>query len=140
MQAIDYIKKSVSLRHHCLLLLFAIAAYWPLSSFQHTTRWDSVETYFPFRYFFSDCLRAGELPLWLPFQLGGYPFYADPQSGAWYPVAWILCSIAPYTLHSFAIEFILTVFIGAAGMYRLVRSFDKEASIALLAGIAYCAC
>jgi hypothetical protein len=132
--------KKSELLHHGLMLLFVIAAYWPLSSFHHTTRWDSVETYFPFRYFMSDCLRNGELPLWLPYQLGGYPFYADPQSGAWYPLAWILCSVGPYTLHTFAIEFILTVFIAGAGMYRLTKSFDAEARIALIAGIAYSAC
>ena len=122
------------------MVIFAFVAYWPLSSTHHATRWDSVETYFPFRYFISDCLRNGELPLWLPYQLGGYPFYADPQSGAWYPVAWIFCSLAPYTLSWFAVEFMFTVFVGGLGMYRLVKSFDLDDRAALIAGMSYIAC
>jgi hypothetical protein len=126
--------------HYLLLAVFAFVAYWPLSTLQHATKWDSIETYFPFRYFLSDCLRNGEWPLWMPYQLGGYPFYADPQSGAWYPVAWIFCSIAPYTLSSLAIEILFTVFIAGVGMYRLVKSFELNDSAALIAGFSYIAC
>jgi len=140
MRIIEYMRKNVALQHYALMVLFAFIAYWPLSSLHHATRWDSVESYFPFRYFISDCLRNGELPLWCPYQLGGYPFYADPQSGAWYPVAWIFCSLGRYTLSWFAVEFMCTVFIGGLGMYRLVKSFDLDDRAALIAGMSYIAC
>ena len=136
----DYIKRARSLQHYALMALFAFLAYWPLSTLHHATRWDSVESYFPFRYFISDCLRNGELPLWCPYQLGGYPFYADPQSGAWYPVAWIFCLLTPYDLSWFAIEIMCSILIGGLGMYQLVRSFSLDARAALIGGMSYIAC
>ncbi|MBS1644385.1 MAG: hypothetical protein JST36_05040 [Bacteroidetes bacterium] len=123
-----------------LLAAFTIVAYWPLASFQHTQKWDSVESYFPFRYFLSDCLRNGQLPLWMPYQLGGYPFYADPQSSAWYPLAWIFGAATPYTLKTFATEYIVHFYLAGVGMYLLVRSFGRSTTAQICVALAYTAC
>lgn len=128
------------LRDYGLLMLFVAVAYWPLSTMHHMTRWDSVETYFPFRFFLSDCLRNGILPLWNPYQMGGYPFYGDPQSGAWYPVAWLFCSVSAYNFTLFRLEFLFTVSVAAFGMYELIRSFELGRAVALIAAISYCTC
>jgi hypothetical protein len=122
-----------------LIVVFVVVAYWPLSSFSHTARWDAIDGYFPLRFFLSDCLRNGHMPFWLPYQFGGTPFYADPQSGAWYPLAWLFSVAAPYTLKSFAIEYLTTIAIGGLGIYRLVKSFNVQPAIAFIAAISFCA-
>ncbi|MCA9662132.1 MAG: hypothetical protein KC486_27590 [Myxococcales bacterium] len=37
-----------------------------------------------------ESLRAGELPLWNPFERGGYPYAADPQPAVWSPLSWVV--------------------------------------------------
>jgi hypothetical protein len=128
------------LRDYGILAAFVAVAYWPLSTLHHMTLWDSIEAYFPARYFLSDCLRQGILPLWNPYQMGGSPFCGDPQSGAWYPMAWIFCSIAPYNFALFQIEYVVTFLIAAIGMYELVDSFRLSRPAALIAAISYCCC
>jgi hypothetical protein len=55
--------------------------------------WDCLEEYWPDLSFFAGSLRHGQLPLWNPYDRGGYPFYADPQPGMYYPVTWILVAL-----------------------------------------------
>lgn len=128
------------LQDYGLLAAFVAVAYWPLSTLHHITKWDSIETYFPFRYFLSDCIQNGIFPLWNPYQMGGYPFYGDPQSGVWYPLAWLSGSLAPYSFAVFTLEYLVTLLIAATGMYELARSFHSHRSAALIAGVSYCAC
>jgi len=51
--------------------------------------WDCLVEYWPDQVFQLHALRDGELPLWNPYALGGYPFWADPQAGLLAPVTWL---------------------------------------------------
>ena len=51
--------------------------------------WDCLETYWPDLSYTARSLRHGTWPLWNPYDRGGYPFYADPQPGLYYPVNWL---------------------------------------------------
>ncbi|MBS1615650.1 MAG: hypothetical protein JST06_05980 [Bacteroidetes bacterium] len=127
------------LRDYTLLALLLALVFWPLSSFHHTLRWDALEGYFPFRYFLSDSIRQGILPLWNPYQLGGYPFYGDPQSGFWYPVAWLFGSVSSYSLSLFSVVFLFHIVLAAWGTYELTLSFDTGRPVALIAAISFAA-
>lgn len=48
--------------------------------------WDSKNQFYAFFLFLSDTLRAGASPFWNPYQYGGYPSVADPQSLVFNPV------------------------------------------------------
>lgn len=126
--------------HHIILFLFVCAAYWQVSLFYGSLKWDTANQYYPWRYFLSECLQHGALPLWNPYQLGGYPFYADPQSGAWYPVSWMLGYIFGYSMYTVEAELVLTIFTGACGMYALIRSFRYHNKTALIAAMAFGCC
>ena len=56
--------------------------------------WDVPEQYWPDLVYLCDQLHQGQLPMWNPFDRGGYPYYADPQSGQYQPVNWAICAIA----------------------------------------------
>jgi hypothetical protein len=56
--------------------------------------WDVPEQYWPDLVYLCRSLHRGELPYWNPYDRGGYPYYADPQAGAYHPLHWGLCALA----------------------------------------------
>ncbi|MBL8295720.1 MAG: hypothetical protein JNN08_27990, partial [Bryobacterales bacterium] len=79
-------------QHLLPLLLLALAVlvfYWePLTSSQTSIQWDAVDVHYTAQRYFSELVRQGQLPEWVPYIYSGYPFLADPQVGAWYPLNW----------------------------------------------------
>ena len=50
---------------------------------------DLLIAHLPNLAFLGDAIReTGQVPLWSPAILGGFPFFADPLSGLWYPPGW----------------------------------------------------
>lgn len=56
--------------------------------------WDVPEQYWPDLVYLCESAHRGELPYWNPYDRGGYPFFADPQSAAYHPTSWLVCGIA----------------------------------------------
>lgn len=50
---------------------------------------DHFDYFQPLRWFTAQELRAGRLPLWNPYSASGEPWLANPQTGVFYPPAWI---------------------------------------------------
>lgn len=50
---------------------------------------DHFDYFQPLRAFTADELRAGRLPLWNPYSASGEPWLANPQTGVFYPPAWL---------------------------------------------------
>lgn len=118
-----------------ILLLVAVVANWPL--LVYSMKFDNLDQYLPWRMLVGDCLRNGMLPLWNPYTHLGYPLHADPQSGAWYPIVWLIGGLSRYNVYWIHFEYILHVWIGGYGMYLLIKNYLKNTDIALLAGISY---
>ena len=55
--------------------------------------WDVPEQYWPDQVYLCRSLHEGRLPLWNPFDRGGYPYFADPQAAAWHPWSWLVCGL-----------------------------------------------
>jgi hypothetical protein len=64
-----------------LPVLWAADGPWTLGGDARTSYWQDVVVAVGH-------LREGELPLWNPYERGGYPFAADPQTAVWGPVTW----------------------------------------------------
>lgn len=126
--------------HYLVLLIFIIVAYWQVSLLKHPILWDATDLGYPWQYFISECLRNGHLPLWNPYVHCGYPFFADPNSNAFYPVTLIICLLGKFTIYTMDIEFILIIFAGAMGMYRLLCAFAATSAAALFGAICFAAC
>jgi hypothetical protein len=50
---------------------------------------DHSDYFQPLRFFTTEQLRAGKLPLWNPYNASGEPWLANPQTAVFYPPAWI---------------------------------------------------
>jgi hypothetical protein len=120
-----------------ILSLLVVLILYPLSFFQHIPKWDSVRGYLPYRFFVSDYLGDGHLPLWNPFQRLGYPGYSDLQSGCWYPVVWLLMLLGQYDITSLIVEVVLTFLIAAWGMFRFSTFLFDCKRTSLLLAISY---
>lgn len=117
-----------------ILILVAAIGYWPL--FFYEAKWDNIDQFFPFRFFIDYSFKEGQIPLWNPFLNLGYPQYADPQGGVWYPFTWLF-SLVGYSFFSFNIELWLHYVIAGWGMFILGRALGIEAWPSLALGLLY---
>jgi hypothetical protein len=83
-----------------------------------TVQFDGVDVHYSSQRFFSDAVRAGHLPFWTPYLFAGFPFLADLQVGAWYPLNWpfFLAGIGPSSMSG---ELLLHGLIACGGAYAL---------------------
>lgn len=82
---------------------------------------DLYSSFYPRTQYAFSALRAGDLPLWNPYQLCGKPLLATPATGVFYPlnVVYLIFDVATAT----EIAFILHMLLGALGMFWLMRHF-----------------
>ena len=120
-----------------LLATICVIGYWQISFGVHPLKWDMIDYFFPMRNLISNQIQNGFLPLWNPYTMYGQPIHSDPQSGAWYPILWIISLLFKYDLVINNIEYVLHVFIAGWGMFEAVKSLKHPKKTALLIGIAY---
>lgn len=80
-----------------VVFVATVVLFWPaveglLTGAPRWFEWDVGEQYWPDLVYLCDALHDGELPLWNPYDRAGYPYYADPQAGAYHPVNWAICA------------------------------------------------
>ncbi|MCC6589107.1 MAG: hypothetical protein IT168_20590 [Bryobacterales bacterium] len=127
-------------RHLAALALLALATlvfYWaPLTSSQTSQQWDAIDVHYTSQRYFSDVIRQGKLPEWVPYIYSGYPFLADPQVGAWYPLNWpfFLLGVTPASIQG---EIALHVLIALIGTYLFVFRWTNERLAAAAGAMLY---
>ncbi len=124
-------------RPYLIIIAVGLAGYWQVAFMHNILKWDMIDQYFPWRYFVSECLRNGIFPQWNPYQHWGYAIHADPQSGAWYPIVWIISFVHGYDIYANQFDFALHVILGGIGMFLLVRHLIDNVEISILAGCCY---
>jgi hypothetical protein len=115
-------------------------AYLPISSFLFFIKNDAFTGYFPPKYFISESLHAGYLPLWNPYINYGIPQYGDMSSAFWNPLTWLIAGTVGYNAYTFTLELLFYLVAGGVGMYRLLKHWQIATPIRLLAGVAYMCC
>jgi len=86
--------------------------------------WDAVREHWGDRVFPPAALLDGELPLWNPFEKGGYDFLGDPQTGVLYPPNWLsFIGIGALGDGPWVVLFscLLHIALLAVGMHRLLE-------------------
>ena len=121
-----------------LIILFV--AYLPVSTFLFFIKNDAFNGYFPPKFFMSESLHAGYLPLWNPYINYGIPQYGDMSSGFWSPLTWLVAGTVGYNAYTFTTEILLYIFIGGIGMYKLMKYWNVQNKIRFVAAIAYMCC
>jgi len=131
-----YIKDSDA-KYILALALLCLFGYWQIGFMVHPMKWDMMDYFFPSRFIVGEMLQQHLLPLWNPYQLLGYPIYADPQSGAWYPITWILGLINGYSINMINFEYLLHLFLAGWGMFELGKTLGYQRTISFIIGVAY---
>ncbi|MEY3236463.1 MAG: hypothetical protein RI883_564 [Bacteroidota bacterium] len=132
--------KTLKLKNYLPYLIFfgiAAIAFFQVSFYLHPGKYDLIDCFYPWRFYIGECLQNGQLPYWNPYQDLGYPIHADPSSGAWYPMVWLIGYFNGYTIYSIGFELWFHVFLGGVGFYTLAKTLKINQSFALLAGIAF---
>lgn len=119
------------------LLALVLVSLWQLSFFVFISKWDNIDAYLPYRYFISDYLWNGHFPFWNSFQQLGTPVYSDLQSGAWYPITWLIMLLGKYTITSLTLEIISCYIIAVIGFFKLSKYFHKDNKVAFLLAFSY---
>ncbi len=120
-----------------VLIGMTLACYWaPMTSPQTSILWDAADYYQVVQNYFSQELHAGRLPFWSPYPWAGYPFLADPQVGAWYPLNWpfFAIGVSPRML---VVEHWLHALLGCFGAYFLALRLLRNRPAAVLVGLCY---
>ncbi|MCB0429118.1 MAG: hypothetical protein H6585_11990 [Flavobacteriales bacterium] len=124
-------------QQHVILWLLVIIAYAQVISMTNILQWDMVDQFFPWRRFIAENLNNGIIPMWNPYEHGGYPIHADPQAGVWYPVTWIMGFLTHYSTQGIQIEFILHLMIAASGMLILGSTVGHSTTASMIIAMAY---
>ncbi len=130
-------QNGVHYKNYLLLLLICLLAYWPLTFGIFSVKNDAIHYFLPYRFHISEALRNGEGPFWSPYLYLGNPIQGDMQSGAWNPVVWIFSAIGRYDLTLFHYEYLLYIFLGGVGMYKLTNRLVDHSHTALLIAVSY---
>lgn len=95
---------------------------------------DTTVFYFPLLSWAAQQLRQGSLPLWTPQFFGGYPIFADGESGLAYPPVLLALLWLPVDRAFVALR-LLHFWIAALGGFALARAWDLPRTSAVLAGL-----
>jgi hypothetical protein len=125
-----------------ILIFSAIVAiaFLPVSSFLFFLKNDAFVGYFPPKFFMSESLHAGHLPLWNPYINFGFPQYGDMSGGYWSPITWLVAATVGYNAYTLTIELLLYILIGGLGMYKLASYFQLNKQVSWIAAVAFMCC
>ncbi|MBI5045148.1 MAG: YfhO family protein [Candidatus Levybacteria bacterium] len=96
---------------------------------------DPVLQQIPWRELSIDILKKGELPLWNPYQMAGYPLSQNIQSASFYPLN-IIFFLLPF-IDAWSIYIILQVILGGVYMYLYLRNQRISTQGAFFGSIAF---
>ncbi len=125
------------LKTFLFFFLVLIISYLPVSSFLFFIKNDAFNGYFPSKFFISESLNDGYLPLWNPYINYGLPQYSDMNSGFWSPITWLIAFTTGYNAYSFTIELLIYILLSGIGMNFMCMKLGLERKISLLAGVSY---
>jgi hypothetical protein len=120
------------LKPYLILLVILLIAFLPVSTLYFGMKNDAFSDNFPNKFFFTEAIRSGFLPLWNPYLNFGFPIYADPGFAFWNPITWLFGAVIGYNAYTLTAEVLLFIYISGIAMFRLSRHlhFSLPASIA----------
>src|SRR4051812_33363696 len=99
---------------------------------------DHSDYFQPLHWFTGNELRHGRLPLWNAYNASGEPWLANPQTGVFYPPAWLFI-VLPFAA-AYVIYLALHVLLLGCGAYLLFARLTKPGGGALVAALALTFC
>lgn len=106
------------------------------SPLRNTTLGDPFFAFYPRRQFFTETIRAGDLPFWNPYMLGGYPAVGDTNAQTFYPFNW-LAALYLSPARSFSILAWFHLSLTGLLMFGMLRSHKLRSSSSLLGSVSW---
>jgi hypothetical protein len=97
---------------------------------------DILLFFYPTHLAYANALRQGQLPLWEPQMLLGFPLFAEGQIGALYPTHPLLYGLLPIDLAT-NYDILLNLAWVAIGMYAFMRTLNLHPASAFLGGATF---
>ena len=119
-----------------IALLVLIFQWIPLTSETATPQWDAIDVHYSSQKYFADHVRGGDLPFWSPYIFSGFPFLADPQVGAWYPLNWPFF-LAGITAKRIQAELAFHSLLAGAGAFLLLLALVQSRTAAFAGALFY---
>jgi len=137
-ESVDWLRRLASGRAVWLLFIAAVLLFYAGALFDEraTIQWDAADYYYSAQKYFAGQIRSGQLPYWAPYPYSGFPFLADIQVGAWYPLNWpfFLIGITPRAMEW---EIALHCLVALSGAWLLALELTGDSVAALFAGALY---
>ncbi|HEX7154545.1 MAG TPA: 6-pyruvoyl-tetrahydropterin synthase-related protein [Thermoanaerobaculia bacterium] len=84
---------------------------------------DHFDYFAPLRWFTAEQLKQGVLPFWNPYSASGEPWLANPQTGVFYPPAWLFLALPFETAYVlFLLVHVIVLGLGAYLLFSRGRS------------------
>ena len=116
-----------------IALLATIIFFAPLVKKEAFSFRDHLDYFQPLRWFTAQELSAGRLPLWNPYNASGEPWLANPQTGVFYPPAWLLVVLPFATAYMLYLLFHLLLLGGGAYLLFVRRASSGAAMVGAVA-------
>ncbi|HYC92596.1 MAG TPA: hypothetical protein VEO54_25535 [Thermoanaerobaculia bacterium] len=133
--------RSSLIAHGSSLVFLAILAsgifVTPLLRSEVFTLRDHFDYFQPLRWFTATELQAGRLPLWNPYNAGGEPWLANPQTGVFYPPAWLFV-VLPFAAAYLLFLLLHVVLLGWGAYLLFSRSASQGAALVGAVALMFC--
>jgi len=119
------------------LVLAVLIFYWiPLTDAGTTLQWDAIDYHLSVQKYFGDEIRNGRAPFWTEYTYSGFPFLADPQVGAFYPLNWPFF-LYGVTAEALKWELALHALLACLGVFLLALEWIESPPLAAMAAMMY---
>ncbi|MBV8517976.1 MAG: hypothetical protein JO197_11305 [Acidobacteria bacterium] len=113
-----------------LLSLLTLALFLPPLLRNHVfVLRDHLDYFQPLRFFTASELRAGRIPYWNPYNASGEPWLANPQTGVFYPPAWLLV-VLPFATAYMLFLLLHVLLLGLGAYLFFARKASQGAALA----------
>ena len=121
----------------CLTLFFSsLLFFYDLLQGRYLLTERDLGPYFiPPRFFWVECIKRADFPLWNPYQFSGYPFFANPQNGLFYPLNGLFF-ILPFDI-AFNTIIILHFFLAGLFIYFFLKDLKVSPAGSLVSGLIF---
>ena len=96
---------------------------------------DFYRYFYPYKFYVSECIKKGILPLWNPYNACGMPMLGTLQSQIFYPLS-MVHYLLPFNI-GLKLFIVIHFFIAGCSMYYLSREFKFERHAAFLSGVIF---
>ncbi|HEX6083422.1 MAG TPA: hypothetical protein VF266_02790 [Thermoanaerobaculia bacterium] len=98
---------------------------------------DHFDYFQPLRWFTAVELQEGRIPLWNPYNAGGEPWLANPQTGVFYPPAWLFV-VLPFAAAYVLFLYLHVVLLGWGAYLLFARGASQGAALVGAVALMFC--